>query len=71
MQRNFFHRVEACFPIEEKRPRDQILKFGLMNYLSDNTQAWILQSDGTYKRSKHSGQKFRSAQKCLLDHYCS
>ena len=31
MPRNLFHRVEACFPIEEKRPRDQVIKFGLMN----------------------------------------
>ena len=36
MQRNLFHRVEACFPIEEKRPRDQVIKLGLLNYLSDN-----------------------------------
>ncbi len=71
MQRNFFHRVETCFPIEEKRPRDQIIKFGLMNYLSDNSQSWILQSDGTYKRNKSSGQKVRSAQQVLLDQYCN
>ncbi|MEX0951419.1 MAG: polyphosphate kinase 1, partial [Gammaproteobacteria bacterium] len=24
MERNFFRRVETCFPVEEKRPRDQI-----------------------------------------------
>ena len=70
MQRNFFYRVEACFPIEEKRPRDQIIKFGLTNYLSDNTRAWILQADGTYKKNKPGGQKLRSAQQNLLDHYC-
>ena len=71
MQRNLFHRVEACFPIEEKRPRDQIIKFGLMNYLSDNTQAWILQEDGRYRQVKAGSSKTRSAQQGLLDHYCS
>jgi polyphosphate kinase len=70
MQRNLFHRVEACFPIEEKRPRDRVIKFGLMNYLSDNTQAWILQEDGSYRRAKAGNSKPRSAQQVLLEQYC-
>lgn len=70
MQRNFFYRVEICFPIEEKRPREEVKNFGLMNYLSDNTQAWLLQPDGSYKRTKPVGHKARSAQQTLLDHYC-
>ncbi|HEY7840114.1 MAG TPA: RNA degradosome polyphosphate kinase, partial [Gammaproteobacteria bacterium] len=70
MMRNLHYRVEACFPIEEKRPREQILEQGLMNYLSDNTQAWILQSDGSYRRARPGGHKPRSAQRALLDHYC-
>ncbi|MGH8119432.1 MAG: polyphosphate kinase 1, partial [Gammaproteobacteria bacterium] len=71
MPRNFFMRVEACFPIDEKRPREQIITHGLLNYLSDNTQAWLLQADGSYKRVKTSSQKIRSAQQALLDYYCS
>lgn len=71
MERNFFRRVEACFPIEEKRPRDQIIKFSLHAYLADNTEAWVLQSDGSYKRVRPGNQKPRSAQQALLDHYCS
>ncbi|MBL1142048.1 MAG: polyphosphate kinase 1 [Proteobacteria bacterium] len=70
MQRNLFHRVEACFPIEEKRPRDQIIKLGLLNYLSDNSQAWILQSDGSYRRAKAGNAKPKAAQQVLLEHYC-
>jgi polyphosphate kinase len=70
MTRNLHYRVEACFPIEEKRPREQILEQGLMNYLSDNAQAWILQSDGSYRRARPGGHKPRSAQRALLDHYC-
>jgi polyphosphate kinase len=70
MPRNLYHRVEIAFPIEEKRPRQQIVKYGLLNYLSDNTQAWILNSDGTYRRLKHGGQKVRSAQETLLQHHC-
>ncbi len=71
MPRNLFNRVEICFPIDEKRPRDQIMNSGLLNYLSDNTQAWILQSDGSYKRAKPGTHKPRSAQQSLLDYYCS
>ncbi len=70
MSRNLYHRVEVCFPIEEKRPRDSVIAYGLLSYLSDNTQAWILQADGTYKRSKPGSQKLRTAQLNILDHYC-
>ena len=70
MPRNLHHRVEACFPIEEKRPKDQVIRFGLLNYLSDNTQAWILQSDGTYKKARPGNQKPRNTQQQLLENYC-
>ena len=70
MPRNLHHRVEACFPIDEKRPREQIIEFGLLNYLADNTQAWILQSDGGYRRLRPGSHKPRSAQRTLLDHHC-
>ncbi|MBI2969994.1 MAG: polyphosphate kinase 1 [Gammaproteobacteria bacterium] len=69
MPRNLHHRIEACFPIEEKRPREQIVQYGLLNYLSDNTQAWLLQSDGSYKRARPGGHKPRSAQRTLLEHH--
>ncbi|SEN56654.1 polyphosphate kinase 1 [Nitrosomonas marina] len=69
MTRNLHYRVEVSFPIEEKRPRDSVIAYGLMSYLSDNTQSWVLQSDGSYKRSKTSS-KPRSAQQHILEHYC-
>ena len=47
MSRNMFRRVETCFPIENKKLRDRILQ-DLDYYLKDNTQAWVLQSDGSY-----------------------
>lgn len=70
MQRNFFSRVETCFPIEDKGCRDEVIEYGLMSYLSDNTQAWIMQSDGSYERSKPKNEKQHSAQTELLQHYC-
>ena len=69
MDRNFFRRVETCFPIEEKRMKKKVLKEGIMNYLADNTQSWILQSDGRYKKSSPGNSKIRNAQIQLLEHY--
>ncbi len=70
MTRNLHYRVEVCFPIEEKRTSDTVIDHGLLSYLSDNTQAWLLQSDGSYKRIKPGTSKPRSAQQLLLEHYC-
>ena len=47
MGRNFFRRVEACFPVEDPRLKARLLT-ELETYLADNTQAWELGSDGTY-----------------------
>ena len=71
MPRNLYQRVEVCFPIEEKRPRDQVINLGLLNYLNDNTQSWMLQSDGSYRRLKPGNHKPRTAQRILLETYCS
>jgi polyphosphate kinase len=67
MDRNFFRRVETCFPIEDKRLKNRVIREALTGYLSDNTQAWILQSNGTYKRVSPGSQRPRSAQQKLLE----
>ncbi|MDT8397809.1 MAG: polyphosphate kinase 1 [Pseudomonadales bacterium] len=67
MERNFFRRIETCFPIEDKRMKKKVLKEGLQYYLSDNTQSWLLQSDGSYKASTPGNAKPRCAQTNLLE----
>ncbi len=67
MDRNFFRRVETVFPIIESQLKDRVINEGLMPYLSDNTQSWLLQEDGSYKRIKTGTQKPRSAQLTLLE----
>ena len=52
MDRNLFHRVEVAFPIEDKRLFKQIYQDGLLNYLQDNKQAWILSGDGDWQQTK-------------------
>ncbi|BAZ94929.1 polyphosphate kinase [Thiohalobacter sp. COW1] len=68
MDRNFYRRVEIAFPIEQPQLKKQIIKEGLELYLSDNTQAWVLQRDGDYRRLQPTGrQRARSVQATLLD----
>jgi polyphosphate kinase len=71
MERNLYKRVEVCFPVEDKRQLARVIEESLDNYLSDNSQAWALQPDGTYKRLTHGSHKPRSAQQTLLQTYCS
>jgi polyphosphate kinase len=68
MDRNFFQRVEVGFPIDDHAQRNRIVKEGLELYLADNTQAWVLNKDGEYRRVKATGnQKPRNAQATLLE----
>ncbi len=51
MSRNMFRRVETCFPIEHKKAKARVLK-DLAGYLKDNSQAWLLQSNGHYIQAR-------------------
>ncbi len=66
MERNLFHRVETCFPIEAKKLRDRVIG-DLELYLRDNTQAWLLQPDGTYVLTRPGNDEPVSAQQTLLE----
>jgi polyphosphate kinase len=68
MERNFFRRIEVCFPIERKQHRNRIVE-ELETYLADNAQAWILRPDGQYERVSAAGVPFVSAQEALLRRY--
>lgn len=50
MPRNFFDRIEVCFPVRSKRLKDRVIAESFENYLSDNMCAWQLQDDGSYTR---------------------
>ena len=68
MERNFFRRIEVCFPIERKQHRDRIVE-DLETYLRDNEQAWVLKPDGKYERATTNGAPLVSAQQVLLQRY--
>ncbi|MEB3865519.1 polyphosphate kinase 1 [Acinetobacter sp. IK31] len=68
MDRNLFNRVEACFPVEDPALKKRIYQQGLVNYLQDNQQAWLLQGDSTWIRAEPAeGEKLHNAQRALLE----
>jgi polyphosphate kinase len=66
MQRNFFGRVEVCFPVEAAALRERVVEEGISTYLEDDSQAWCLQSDGGYQRVEPQGAIMKRAQELLL-----
>jgi len=49
MTRNLERRVELMFPVLSEELRKTIIK-GLSSYFKDNTNAWLLESSGAWKR---------------------
>jgi len=67
MKRNLLRRVEACFPVENKKLRQRIIA-DLNLYLADNSQAWLLTENGRYQRiTRHDDETIISAQVNLLE----
>jgi polyphosphate kinase len=60
MDRNFFRRIEVCFPVLDKKLKKRVIDEGLKIYLQDNCQAWDMDSTGHY-RHKHPR---RAEKKC-------
>jgi len=67
MDRNFFRRVELCFPVLDAKLKKRVINEGLKPYLEDNCQAWEMDQDGQYHlQSPHRG-KPHAAQETLLE----
>lgn len=66
MPRNLFRRVEIAFPIEAKALQERVIA-DLNWYLTDNTQAWVLQANGQYQRLQPANERVVCAQQELLD----
>jgi len=65
MGRNFFSRIETCFPIEDPSLKERILR-EVGYYLDDNAQSWELQPDGSYVANRAPPGERLSAQEILL-----
>ncbi len=66
MERNFFRRVESCFPVLDAKLKARVIKEGLKTYLADNTQAWEMDAEGEYHRRRPRGGVPKSAQEQLM-----
>jgi polyphosphate kinase len=65
MERNFFRRIEVCFPVLDTKLKRRVIKEGLRGYLADNCQAWDMDNEGNY-RIKPSRRVRTCAQDLLL-----
>src|SRR5512134_3243278 len=66
MERNFFRRIELCFPVLDPALKRRVIREGLQAYLDDNCQAWTMDVDGVYTRLRPRRGRPRSAQEELL-----
>jgi polyphosphate kinase len=66
MDRNFFRRIELCFPVLDPALKRRVIREGLQPYLDDNCQAWLMNAEGGYELVKPRRGRRRSAQEELL-----
>ena len=69
MDRNFFRRIESCFPVLDPKLKKRVIQEGLKPYLRDNTQAWEMQADGSFRQRGRKTTKTYCAQAELLALY--
>ncbi len=70
MGRNLFRRIEVAFPVLNPTLKRRVIEEGLRAYIKDNTNAWILQTNGEYKRRKIRRKQARfGAQQYLASVY--
>jgi len=67
MDRNFFRRVEICFPVLDAKLKRRVINEGLKPYLEDNCQAWEMDAEGRYELRQPRRGKPLAAQEVLLE----
>ena len=67
MYRNFFRRVEVCFPVLDPRLKKRVIDEGLKPYLEDDSQAWEMDQDGNYLVKTSRRGKSAGAQDMLIE----
>jgi polyphosphate kinase len=66
MDRNFFRRIEACFPLLDAKLKKRVIDEGLKSYLKDNVQAWEMDCNGFWHRKTPGRGTATCAQNLLL-----
>ena len=66
MGRNFFGRVEICFPVLDVALKKRVIDEGLTCYLDDGAPAWCMDEHGRYRLSAPAKGKHAGTQQTLL-----
>jgi polyphosphate kinase len=67
MDRNFFRRIEVCFPVLDEKLKKRVLDEGLKTYLKDDCQAWEMDLNGFWHRRTTTRATPTSAQSVLME----
>ena len=67
MDRNFFRRIEICFPVLDARLKKRVIREGLSAYLSRDVEAWEMDANGQYRFRKGKRGAGGHAQNVLLE----
>ena len=68
MDRNFFRRVEICFPVLDAKLKKRVINESLKPCLEDNCEAWEMDREGRYQlRTPRRGANRHAAQDALLE----
>ena len=65
MDRNFFRRIEVCFPVLDPKLKRRVIREGLLALLARDGEAWEMQPDGSFRKRK--GKRGAHAQHRLLE----
>ena len=63
MTRNMLRRIEIAWPVRDPALRQRVIDECLVPYLHDGRDAWVLESNGRYRRAGEDGL---SAQQALV-----
>ncbi len=66
MDRNFFRRIEVCFPVLDEKLKKRVLDEGLKTYLKDDCQAWEMDLNGFWHLRTTTRSTATCAQSVLM-----
>ena len=65
MDRNFYRRIETCFPVLNPKLKRRVINEGLKPYLRDNRQTWEMQPDGNWRLRQGRGAPYVAQEELL------
>lgn len=68
MGRNMFRRIELAWQLRDKALRQRVIDEGLVPYLHDERDAWLLDSEGRYRRVSDAGVGAQQALMARFSH---